>query len=58
MTFYDILCHLMIFYEKLLHFYLTLKYTPGSSPFEWVPEQLSRFSTDPTIATLLEHPGQ
>ena len=28
------------------------------SPFEWVPEQLSRFLTDPTIATLLEHPGQ
>ena len=28
------------------------------SPFEWVPEQLSRFLTDPTIAMLLEHPGQ
>ena len=28
------------------------------SHFEWVPEQLSRFLTDPTIATLLEHPGQ
>ena len=31
---------------------------PLMSPFEWVPEQLSRFLTDPTIATLLEHPGQ
>ena len=31
---------------------------PQPSPFEWVPEQLSRFLTDPTIATLLEHPGQ
>ena len=28
------------------------------SPFEWVPEQLSRFLTDPTLAKLLEHPGQ
>ena len=27
-------------------------------PFEWVPEQLSRFLADPTIARLLEHPGQ
>ena len=32
--------------------------TELGSPFEWVPEQLSRFLTDPTIATLLEHPGQ
>ena len=32
--------------------------TGRESPFEWVPEQLSRFLTDPTIATLLEHPGQ
>ena len=28
------------------------------SPFEWVPSQLSRFLTDPTLAKLLEHPGQ
>ena len=33
-------------------------YQPVTSPFEWVPEQLSRFLTDPTIATLLEHPRQ
>ena len=30
----------------------------ADSPFEWVPEQLSRFLMDPTIATLLEHTGQ
>ena len=28
------------------------------SPFEWLPEQLSRFLTDPTLVKLLEHPGQ
>jgi hypothetical protein len=28
------------------------------SPFEWVPSQLSRFLTDPTLVKLLEHPGQ
>ena len=28
------------------------------SPFEWMPEQLSRFLTNPTPAKLLEHPGQ
>ena len=28
------------------------------SSFEWVPEQLSRFLTGPTLAKLLEHPGQ
>ena len=33
-------------------------YTRGMSPFEWVPSQLSRFLTDPTLAKLLEHPGQ
>ena len=33
-------------------------YTFFVSPFEWVPEQLSRFLMDPIIATLLEHPGQ
>ena len=30
----------------------------GLSPFEWVPEHLGRFLTDPTLAKLLEHPGQ
>jgi hypothetical protein len=35
-----------------------LLFTTSNSPFEWVPEQLSRFLTDPTIAKLLEHPGQ
>ena len=45
-------------------FYIDLSTLPTAvsllmnSPFEWVPEQLSRFLTDPTIATLLEHPGQ
>jgi hypothetical protein len=28
------------------------------SLFEWVPEQLSRFLTNLTLAKLLEHPGQ
>ena len=28
------------------------------SPFEWVPEQLSRLSTDSTLAKFLDHPGQ
>ena len=28
------------------------------SLFEWVPEQLSRFLIDPTLAKLFEHPGE
>ena len=27
------------------------------SPFEWVPEQLSSFLTNPRLAKLLGHPG-
>jgi hypothetical protein len=50
---------LSYFTHKIIDFETTkLAFTLNLSPFEWVPEQLSRFLTDPTIATLLEHPGQ
>ena len=47
-----------LFWTLLSKILLHLKYYLYYSPFEWVPEHLSRFLTDPTIATLLEHPGQ
>ena len=37
---------------------LSVVITVQWSPFEWVPSQLRRFLTDPTLAKLLEHPGQ